>query len=135
MILIFAACSKNEDNEQSRSVNGCDKVATSQVVNIASLDQPAISVLEAEYSEGCLNINVQYGGGCEEHVINLSLIPAPSLPASADVFEAFVLHESTDQCEALITETVSFDISQIYDGQRDASIMFNGSDVVVEIKG
>lgn len=135
MILVLAACSKNEEESANKISTSCDKVASTEVLNLESSDNQSVNILEASYIEGCLSVTLQYAGGCEDHEINMSLIPSTTLPASIDVFEAIILHETTDMCEANITETISFDISEIYSGDRDTNINFQGSDVVVEIRG
>jgi hypothetical protein len=82
--------------------------------NRDSLPDDMLIVKSAFIDGNCLWITVQYSGGCREHSFELYLlrpwcgtppVPPPSLLIGHDARQ--------DACEAIITETISFDITRL----------------------
>ena len=63
-----------------------------------------------------LQINIEYAGGCEDHIFNL--VHEFIFCGTPPVYISIKLRHNAneDLCEALITEDLCFDISSIYAG-------------------
>ena len=62
--------------------------------------------------EDCLEITIQYGGGCEK--VDLDLIGSGDYGESLPVITKLkTILKDNDSCEAWITETFSFDMEDI----------------------
>ena len=78
----------------------------------------------------CLFISITHSGGCEDHIYELVEMPifcgTPPIPPTM----LQLRHDSNnDQCEALITSTISFDLSSLQiegDNSIDISLTING---------
>ena len=74
-----------------------------------------------------LRLEVRYGGGCKEHEFTMrtNLMYLKSLPPQLNLY---LEHEnSSDNCRALITETLAFDIIKLrYSGINQVKLIVNG---------
>jgi hypothetical protein len=83
-------------------------------LNYDSLKADAINLLDAKLEDDCLQLTLQYSGGCKAHQVDLALILPEkiTLPHLSPTFE--IRHNSNnDVCKALITKDYRFDISGI----------------------
>ncbi len=79
--------------------------------------------------EHCLNLNVTYSGGCETHLFRLVKQPVfcgtPPLPPPTFIFD----HQGFDDaCDALITTTISFDLTNALNLSDSSMTVINVSD-------
>ncbi len=78
------------------------------------------------------DINVSYGGGCTEHDLYLYMSPVAfekSLPAQADLY---IQHfDYGDNCEALITRPLTYDLEPIADFYTDTFGI--GGDIILNL--
>lgn len=107
---LLTACSEQVIVPES----SCTKYKELGYLNQDSLKSDPINVLGVKIEGDCLRITLQYGGGCQEHEVNLVLmIPecgTPPLPPP----DFRISHDANgDVCKALITKEYSFDISGI----------------------
>jgi hypothetical protein len=72
-----------------------------------------ISVMHSEIEGDRLTVTVQYGGGCEQHDIALCYSPSFGDSDPPHVDTRFLHDANGDTCEALITETLVFDLSPL----------------------
>jgi hypothetical protein len=72
-----------------------------------------ISVVRSEIEGDRLTVTVQYGGGCEQHDIALCYSPSFGDSDPPYVDTRFLHDANGDTCEALITETLVFDLSPL----------------------
>ncbi len=73
----------------------------------------ALKIKTASIVGDCLNITVQYSGGCAEQVFELYQSFSPTVPASF-VYDLELGHDAKgDLCEALIIKDVSFDLASL----------------------
>lgn len=94
--------------------NDCASYKAISFMNYDSLKSDPIALVNASVDGDCLKLTLQYGGGCEEHQVDLALIlpecGTPPLPPPT--FE--IRHDAKgDACKALITKEYSFDLSGI----------------------
>jgi len=94
--------------------NGCQKFVELNYSNYDSLKTDPLNILAVKIEGDCLQLTLQFSGGCKEHKVDLALIlpecGTPPLPPPT--FE--IRHNANnDSCEALITKEYSFDISGI----------------------
>jgi hypothetical protein len=71
-----------------------------------------------------LQINISYGGGCEEHIFNL--VQEPLFCSTPPVHvPLYLTHNSNnDNCEAVLIEELCFDISELYMLCADSTELF-----------
>jgi hypothetical protein len=77
----------------------------------------------------CLEIKVSYSGGCEDHEFNLieNVLRCATPPIDLRK-HLWLSHDSKgDMCEALITETLSYDLSTLQDPTK------NSVDIVLDV--
>lgn len=109
---LFACAEKVEVVETLQG--DCEKYVELNYLNYDSLKTDPIMNVEVNIEGDCLQLTLQYSGGCKEHEVDLALIlpecGTPPLPPPT--FE--IRHDgNNDTCEALITKDYQFDISGI----------------------
>ena len=69
-----------------------------------------------------LFVNVNYGGGCEDHIFKL--VMEPNFCGTLPVYYYFYLsHDANnDLCEAFVTENLCFDISELLTGNLNDEV-------------
>jgi len=71
-------------------------------------------IISGEISEDCLKIDVRYGGGCKDHDFVLYYEPLRDFSAYSGLL--LLSHDADgDLCEALITESLYFDLTSVQD--------------------
>lgn len=88
--------------------------------SISSTDFSAYPIDETTFIVGhrqegnCLVLDTQFSGGCEEHLLQL-LIDESNMSAinASGSLPAFISHNNTDHCEALISLKLYVDISSL----------------------
>lgn len=112
---MVCACTEHvETNNVELLQGGCRKYVELNYSNYDSLKTDPANIINVKIEGDCLNVTLQYGGGCEEHQVDLALIipecGTPPLPPPT--FE--IRHDAKgDACKALVTEDYSFNISGI----------------------
>ena len=109
--------------------NDCQKYVELNFSNYDSLKTDPLTILSVNMEGDCLQLTLQYGGGCTEHQVDLALIlpecGTPPLPPPT--FE--IRHDARgDVCKALITKDYSFDISGIREQGK------NKTDFILAVK-
>lgn len=81
--------------------------------NLSNYPNNSYTINSVKINRDILTIEVQYGGGCKEHVFSLFGSPAfmKSNPVQIDVMLSH--NANNDMCKALITEELSFDLSPL----------------------
>ena len=74
-------------------------------------------VNQVEINGNCLKINVSYSGGCAEH--EFKLLWYPNRCGTPPEMLELVHNANGDLCEAYPSETVSFDLSQLCNGNKN----------------
>jgi hypothetical protein len=126
IFLILSACSGQEEIIRNAD---CRKYVTLNYSNYDSLKTDPIVLSDVKFNGDCLVLTLRYGGGCKEHLIDLTFIQpecgTPPLPPPT--FE--IRHNANaDACKALITKEYSFDISGIKEAGK------NKTDFVINTK-
>ena len=125
-ILLLTACS---DQDMVPGTE-CFKYIELNFPGYNSLSSDPITVLSAKVNGDFLELTLQYGGGCQEHQIDLVLIQpecgTPPLPPPT--FE--IRHNANgDVCKALITKEYWFNISGIREkGKNKTNFVLNTRD-------
>lgn len=126
-IFLMAGCSEPVALVQQ---NDCTRYKELSFLNYDSLKTDPITLINATIEGDCLKLNLQYGGGCEEHQVDLALIlpqcGTPPLPPPT--FE--IRHDAKgDGCKALITKEYSFDLSGLReDGKSETEFILISKD-------
>jgi hypothetical protein len=100
------------------------------VSNYDSLANDPVKINSVKIEGDYLVVNLSYGGGCKEHVIDLARMHpwcgTPPLPPPT--FE--IRHNANeDPCEAWFTETFKFDLSPLKEeGESPMKIAFNAKE-------
>lgn len=110
LFFLLTACSEQVIVPES----ACPKYKELGYLNQDSLKTDPINVLAVKIEGDCLHLTLQYGGGCQEHDLDLVLMlpecATPPLPPP----DFRISHNAHgDVCKALITKEYSFDISGI----------------------
>ncbi len=114
MISFFYSCGKSDDMNTRGDCEQSIYIDTLKYNNGPFSNETTISNIELK--DDCLNVTFQYGGGCiEDHLIELVWNGSMALSLPPQIWVKIV-HDDQDFCEALITKTVSYDISEISDG-------------------
>lgn len=92
--------------------NDCDSIRFSYFIDDVPNDTLAVNY--AKIVDDCLEINVSYSGGCEDHDLYLYKVEpwcgTPPLPPTT----LQLLHDANnDMCEAYLTHSVFFDLTTI----------------------
>ncbi len=88
--------------------------------NYDSLARDPVYLNDAFVDGNCLQINLSYTGGCEEHTIDLALMH-PWINGSASIPTFEIRHNANgDNCEALFTRELHFDLTPlILEGENE----------------
>lgn len=120
---LFTACSEQVIVPE----NNCPKYKEVGYMNQDSLKTDPINVLDVKIVGDCLQLTLQYGGGCKEHEVDLVLMlpecATPPLPPP----DFRISHNAHgDACKALITKEYSFDLSGIrQEGKSKTDFILN----------
>ena len=107
LVLLSVSCKKS-------SINSCPDVIEN--VNLSDFPMDEYGVNEIEVIKDELLINVNYGGGCEDHDFNMILLDESPFDGGGQQHQILSLsHDANnDVCYALILEhELCFDISDI----------------------
>jgi hypothetical protein len=89
-------------------------------------------ILNYDIADDCLELVVQYGGGCQDH--DIDLVVGTWLYSLPPVAEAKLVHENTDPCDALVTETLYFETESLFSGGSSrVKLAIKGFDEIIEI--
>jgi len=111
--------------KESNSINSCHDVI--QNVNLEDFPMDLYGVNEIVLDGNELFVNVNYGGGCEDHIFNLVMEPNFWSGIPPVYYYFYLSHDANnDLCEALITEhNLCFDISELLtDNLNDEVFLF-----------
>lgn len=117
-LIVFSFCFLCACTDQVQVVEipkgDCPKYVELNYSNYDSLKTDPLTILAVNIEGDCLQLTLQYGGGCREHLVDLALIQPQcgTPPLQPPTFE--IRHDARgDVCKALITKDYSFDISGI----------------------
>lgn len=107
VIFSFYSCKKTTHN--------CPGII--QGASIVDFPMDLYEVNEIEVFGDELQINVAYGGGCEDHEFKLINVVSPIDGGGQQMDVLYLSHNANnDLCEALIIEQLCYDISPLLDG-------------------
>ena len=121
ILLFFSLFFTSSCEKESNSINSCPDLI--QNVNLEDFPMDLYGVNEIVLDENELFINVNYGGGCEDHIFKL--VMEPNFYGTPPVYYYFYLsHDANnDLCEAFITEhNLCFDISELLTGNLNDEV-------------
>lgn len=115
-IVIFVGCEEKLPTQNPQSSSSPTDYILLGMSNYDSLKNDPVKINNAYIEEDTLVVNLNYSGGCQDHIIDLArLMPwcgTPPLPPPT--FE--IRHNSNDDlCEAWITQTLKYNISPLKD--------------------
>ena len=108
-ILALLSCKDKSVNSETLS---CDQVIISDDSLYEHSPNDSYEFKNVEIIHNCLNITIEYGGGCGEVEFNLidSELVMESYPPQRNIKLSF---KDEDYCKALIRKQVSFDLTPI----------------------
>lgn len=118
VLLFLTACKTVKNYSNDKANKNTDLLCVPIVKDTAGIYAQSDSFLlvGAELKGKCLEIEVEYSGGCGDTEWTLvwtgNLIK--SLPPKANIYLHF---KDNDSCRELIRKKISFDISSIYNGE------------------
>ncbi len=145
LILVLAAsiqaCKSNKKNTldhneaRTESIDGkVDSILVIHEININSEYQwpretDAFNILETSIKGDILEVTVEYGGGCREHVFKMNSTGAwmKSMPPKMNLW---LEHENNDDnCRALIREKLQFNLKPLrYQSSKQVVLIINGEE-------
>ena len=121
ILLLFSLFFTSSCEKESNSINSCPDLI--QNVNLEDFPMDIYGINEIVLDENELFINVNYGGGCEDHIFKL--VMESNFCGTPPVYYYFYLshNANNDLCEALITEhNLCFDISELLTGNLNDEV-------------
>ena len=82
------------------------------------------SINSISWNGNCLEISVSYSGGCEDHEIDV-VTNGALIKTQPPIMELALKHDNNDPCEALITETIAYDINDIVSLKNEDIVVLN----------
>ena len=118
VLFAFFACKTVKHDSKNHINKNEDLICKPIVKDTTSIygQSDSFLLVGAELKGKCLEIEVEYSGGCGETEWTLiwTGVLMKSLPPKANIY----LHlKSNDSCRELIRKKISFDISSIYNGE------------------
>lgn len=126
-VLALAACGtariKGDGTGQTIETKKMEKIQPAELgySKLAADSLQTTTILSASITGNTLTLQVQYGGGCEDHFFRLegSEIISKSLPPIRPI--RLVHTGKKDLCKALIIKTLQFDLSTIAYQKEDGN--------------
>lgn len=134
-VISFTSCSKSEENDNDFLITNneivCLPFISSDLILQDLADIPVdqgTEIVSHSQEEDCLLLDTRFGGGCEEHVLQLFIdIQGSAAVNLSESLFAILSHDNTDQCEAIVALEVGVDISKLRDLQK--------SEILLNIEG
>jgi hypothetical protein len=123
-LLLFTAC--EEEPPATDDPLACI-IPTFSQANFLTASRDPFQFQSAAINEDCLEIVVSYGGGCGE--VDWNLVFSNNLQTTNDVTftDAVLSLKDDDTCEALITDTLGYDLIPLQDS--------NYASIVIKLEG
>lgn len=107
LLLLFSACRKDENLQR---FSGCEPYVTTAP---AWTDDCTVS--SGSIQDDCLELVVSYGGGCQSHDFALYWDGMTLLTVPGRVQLSLLHNANGDLCEAVLTDSLHFDLTGIQD--------------------
>ena len=122
ILLLFLLFFTSSCEKELNSINSCSDVI--QNINLEDFPMDLYGVNEIVLDGNELLGNVNYGGGCEDHIFHLVMEPNFWIGMSPVYYYFYLSHDANnDLCEALITEhNLCFDISEFLTGNLNDEV-------------
>jgi len=101
------------------------------------VNDPSTNIKEVWIQENCLNLKLEYSGGCSDHIIELITPTLQNLeinPNGKNDLLIELFHVNEDQCEALVTEDYGFDLSEFSSIANEWEFHFTGTAKSIKYK-
>lgn len=126
LVIGLAACHKDD-------LSDCKAIQYDQDLYEKGPEDAGTQIMTYEIVDDCLELTVQYGGGCQEHEIGL--VVGSWVYTLPPIAEAKLLHENNDPCDALVTETLYFETESLTSGDVEKiKLAIKGLDELIEIE-
>lgn len=125
-ILILFGCKKTDTPVDTASLI-CDQkiIVDFDLFNDAPDDDFTFNSIELD--DDCLHISFSYGGGCND--VDIKMIDANTdAPSSVSMRTLRLSLDDDDDCEAWVTEEISFDLTPIKNDIGSATLIIQGWD-------
>lgn len=96
---------------------------------------PGTMIVSHRQEGDCLVLDTRFGGGCEEHILELFIDVEGSDALNLNQsLSAILSHDNTDPCEAIVAYEVKVDISELKElNLDDIFININGYSELISI--
>ncbi|WP_339736969.1 NigD-like C-terminal domain-containing protein [uncultured Sunxiuqinia sp.] len=129
-LAFFWACTEEQDTPdfQLQKTDISDYVDLN-VFNYDSLKNDPVTINTVKVKGDLLIVNLSYGGGCKEHIIDLAHVhPSCGTPPLPPPSFQIRHNANNDACEAWISETLQFDISRLREsGESPVTFLFSAA--------
>lgn len=110
LLLLFSACRKDDKLQR---LSGCEPYVTT-----APAWTDACTVSSGVIEDDCLELVVSYSGGCQSHDFALYWDGMSLLTVPGRVQLSLLHNGNGDMCEAVITDSLHFDLTGIQDSTQ-----------------
>lgn len=141
-LIAFTSCSEEDPNLDDQKFSNNELVCLPYIESELALQDistipvdPSTSIVAHRQEGDCLFLDTRFGGGCEEHLLQLiiDLESSGAINLSESYF-AILSHDNTDQCEAIVALEVGVDISKLIDlGKEEVVLTIDGYSELVTI--
>jgi len=122
---IMFSCHQEDDDLET-----CRKIEFNNGVFDNGVMDGSTNIVEFDFQKNCLELTFSYGGGCEEHKIDLAA--RGWIKTNPPRVEARIIHDNRDPCDALLTETILFDLEPLrYADNEELIIEIEGFDQLI----
>jgi len=129
LLLSVAACSSPDEQEAPCEGEECELVGSNSIT-LGTVDGPGVcpdpndgdplTVESAEMNGDVLTVEVTYGGGCADHSITACWINTGCATSDPPQTGLALVHDAGgDSCKALVSETLTYDLSPMRDCATD----------------
>ena len=126
LVLLTGSCCPGDE-----PLNDCPDVHFNDGLYENGPEDVTTKVMNYDIEGNCLVLDLMYSGGCTEHVIKLAARGWQKTDPPA--VEAKIVHENLDPCDALLRETLSFDLTELqYADEPELIIKIKGFDGLIE---
>jgi hypothetical protein len=126
LALFSGACCLEEED-----LTDCLEVHFNDGLFEEGIEDSSTNMVDYRIEDDCLVLDLTYTGGCEEHDIKLAARGWQK--TDPPTVEAKIVHDNTDPCDAILSETLSFDLSELqYADHSRLVIKLKGYDGIIE---
>lgn len=128
VMMITVGCGEDSTSDMMIGSESCDRLpANLALIDLSfELHDSLTTISGVTVSGSCLTLETRFSGGCEEHNIELLYTESSDAAAMGTQYKTSIYHVNTDPCEALMTQSFSYDLSSLVIDDMPTAISLDG---------